>query len=69
MVSVLQKELEYKVEKLTYKKVQLDYMQPRIRIKSGLPVGKINKPSRISPHEVLQSWLINTVYHLLVKNK
>ena len=21
---------------------------------------------RISPHEVLQSWLINTVYHLLV---
>ena len=40
MVSVLQKELEYKVEKLTYKKVQLEYMQLRIRIKSGLPVGK-----------------------------
>ena len=28
----------------------------------------VNKPSRISPHEVLQSRLINTVYHLLVKN-
>ena len=29
----------------------------------------VNKPSRISPHEVLQSWLIsNAVYHLLLKN-
>ena len=28
----------------------------------------VNKPSQISPHEVLQSWLINTVSHLLVKN-
>ena len=27
-----------------------------------------NKPSQISPHEVLQSWLINTVYDLLGKN-
>ena len=27
-----------------------------------------SKPSRISPHEVLQSWAINTVKHLLVKN-
>ena len=34
-------------------------MQPRIRIKSHLPIGKY----------VLQSWLIDTVYHLLVKNK
>ena len=30
-VSVLQKELEYKVEKLKYKKLKV--MQPRIRIK------------------------------------
>ena len=29
----------------------------------------VNKPSQISPHDVLQLWLINTVYHLLVKNK
>ena len=28
----------------------------------------VNKPSWISPHEVLQSRLINTVYDLLVKN-
>ena len=40
MVSVLQKELEYKAEKLTYKKVQLEFMQPRVRIKSELPTGK-----------------------------
>ena len=38
MVSVLQKGLEYKVERLKYKKFEV--MQPRIRIKSGLPVGK-----------------------------
>ena len=38
VVSVLLKELEYKVEKLEYKK--LEVMQPRIRIKSELPVGK-----------------------------
>ena len=39
MVSVLHKELEYKVEKLNkYKK--LEVKQPRIRIKSVLPVGE-----------------------------
>ena len=37
MVSVLHKELN-KVEKLKYKKFYV--MQQRIRIKSGLPVGK-----------------------------
>ena len=37
MVSVLHKELEYKVEKLTYKKFQV--VQPRIRIKFEFPVG------------------------------
>ena len=36
-----------------------------VRIKNML----LNNPqSHISPNEVLQSWLINTVYHLLVKN-
>ena len=29
----------------------------------------VNKPSWISPNEVLKSRLINTVYHLLVYNK
>ena len=38
MVSVLHKELDCKVEKLKYKKFSV--MQPRIRIKSDLPVGK-----------------------------
>ena len=40
-------------------------MKPRISITSELSVGK---SSRISPKEILQSWLINTVYNLLVKN-
>ena len=38
MVSVLYKELEYKVEKRKYKK--LEVMQPRIKTKSELPVGE-----------------------------
>ena len=38
MVSVLYKELEYKVEKLKYK--ELGVMQPRIKTKSELPVGE-----------------------------
>ena len=56
MVSVLNKEPKYKVEKLKYTKMEVG--QTRIK----------NKPSWISLHEVLQSRLINTVYHLLVKN-
>ena len=38
MVSVLHKELEYKVEKLKYKKSVV--IQPRIKNKSELPVGE-----------------------------
>ena len=44
MVSVLHKELECKVEKLKYKK--LEVMQTRIRIKSKLPVGKWTLPDQ-----------------------
>ena len=44
MVSVLQKELEYKVVKLKYKK--LEVVQPGIRIKSELPVGKQTIPDK-----------------------
>ena len=47
MVSVLHKELECKVEKLNYKK--LEVIHPNIN--SQL----VNKPSQISPHKVLQS--------------
>ena len=39
----------------------LEGMHPEIKNKSELPAG--NKPSWISPDEVLQSRLINTVYH------
>ena len=38
MASVLYKELQYKVEKLKYKK--LEVMQPRIKIKSKLSVSE-----------------------------
>ena len=38
MVSVLYKELEYKVEKLKYKK--LEVMKPRLENKSELPVSE-----------------------------
>ena len=37
-VSVLHKELEYKVEKLKYK--TLEIIKPRIKNKSELPVGE-----------------------------
>ena len=44
MVSVLHKELEYKVEKLKNKKFSV--MQLTIRIKSELPVGKLTIPDQ-----------------------
>ena len=55
MLSVLLKELEYDMEKLKYKK-------------DGDHAAEDQNQIQISPHEVLQSWLINTVHHLLVKN-
>ena len=45
------KKLEYKVETLKYKK--LEVMQPRIKTNPNFQL--VNKPSRISPHEVLRS--------------
>ena len=66
MVSVPHKELEYKVDKLKYKIEVLGHAaKDQYQIQTS---QLVNKPSRISPHKVLQSWLINTVYHLLVKN-
>jgi len=44
MVSVLHRELEYKVEKLKYKK--LDVVQPRIKIKSEHRVGEETIPDQ-----------------------
>ena len=65
MVSVrLHKEVEYGGEKLKCKKFRSwnrgSVSHPNFQL--------VNKPSRISPHEILQSWLISTVYNLLVKN-
>ena len=51
VVSVLHKELECKVKKLKYKKSEV--MRLRIKNKSELP--NVNKPSQISPNEILQS--------------
>ena len=65
MVSVLHKELAYKVEKLKHKKVRGHAFWGS---ESNPKFQLVNKPSRISPHEALQLWLINAVYHLLVKN-
>ena len=48
MIPVLHTELENKVEKLKYKK--LEVMQPR-------NFQLVNRPSRISPHEVLHEVL------------
>ena len=59
MVSNLQKELPCKVEKPKYKKLKV--MQPRIENKSERLVW-------ISPHRVLLSLLINTVYYLLLND-
>ena len=65
MASVLHKELEQKVEKLKNKE---RWRSCSRRSESNPNFQLVNKP-RISLHEVLQLWLINTVYHLLVKNK
>ena len=51
MVSVLHKELEYKVENFSNKK--LEVMQQRIKTNPNFQL--VNKPSWVSPHEVLQS--------------
>ena len=44
MVSVLQKELEYKVENLKYK--ELEVVQPKIKNKSDLPAGEQTIPAQ-----------------------
>ena len=52
MVSVLHKELEYKVGKLKNKKVGGHAAEDQNQIWN---FQSVNKPSRISPHEVFQS--------------
>ena len=54
MVPVLHKELEYKVEKLKYKKVG-EYAADDHCWESNPTFQVVNKPSQISPQEVLPS--------------
>ena len=63
MVSVLHKELEYKVKNLSK-----SWRSCSGGSKTNLNFQLVNKTSQISPHELLQSWLVNTFNHLLVKN-
>ena len=63
MVSVVPR-LEYKMEKLKYKKLKV--MQPRIKNNAK---QLMNKPTWICPHEVLQSWLIKIVKWRMMKGR
>ena len=60
MVSVLHKELESSTRSFR------SYSRGS---ESNANFQLVNKSSWISPHEVLQWWLINIGYQLLVKNK
>ena len=69
MVSVLHKELEYKVEKLKYKKLKV--MQSRIKNKwwidhLGIVHTKFYSRDWLIKTRAIRS--LDTVYHLLVKN-
>ena len=55
MVSVLHRELEYKAVELKYKKVGSHAAKDQNQINFIMHFQLINKPSRISPHKVLQS--------------
>ena len=63
MRPVLHKELEYKVEKPKYKK--LEVMQPRIKTTGR--TWWMNHPGSVHT-KFYSPWLINTLSHLLVKN-
>ena len=59
MVSALHKELEHKVAKLKNKKVRGQAAEDQNQIWTS----SWYKPPQTSPHKILQSWLINAVYH------
>ena len=58
--------VEYKVEKLKYS--TRSFRSCSQGSESNPNFHLVNKPTQISRHEDLQSWLVNTVYHSLVKN-
>ena len=59
MVSILHKKLEYNVETLKYKR--LEVMQPRIKNKFKLLVGTINHPGSVHKKFYSRDWLIYSV--------
>ena len=61
MVSVLHNELEYKVEKLKYKKLEI--MQPRIKNKAELPVGEVNHPRSVHTKFYSRDWFIQSIIY------
>ena len=66
MLSVLPKELEYKVKKLAIK-YKTPEVTTQLMINNSPNCQLVKKPSRISPHEVLQSRLINTVKRRIIR--
>ena len=64
IVSVLHKELEYKVESSSTS----SFRSCTLGSESNPSFHWVNKPSQISPYEVLQLWLINAGYHLSAKS-
>ena len=63
LVSLLHKELEYKVENLSK-----SWRSCSGGSKTSPNFQLVNKTSQISPHELLLSWLVNKFNHLLLKN-
>ena len=61
MVSILHKKLEYNVEKLKNKR--LEVMQPTIKNKSELLVGTINHPGSVHKKFYSRDWLIQCIIH------
>ena len=61
MVSILHKKLEYNVETLKYKR--LEVMQPRIKNKSELLVRTINHPGSVHKKFYSRDWLIQCTIH------
>ena len=60
MVSVLHKELDYKMDNLSK-----SWRSCTQGSKTNPNFQLVKKTSQISPREILQSWLINTVYHFI----
>ena len=61
MVSVLHNELEYKVKKLKYEKLEI--MQPRIKNKAELPVGEVNHPRSVHTKFYSRDWFIQSIIY------